>query len=91
MEFFGHHKKDGEPHEVWHTRILLSMYEILIRIEERQMADTTKLTASVARLTKHLDDFLASQVNDQPAVDAAQQDIDTADAKLTAATPAPTA
>ena len=53
------------------------------------MADTSKLTASVAKLSTDVDALLASSANDQPAIDAAQAVVDAADAKVVAATPAP--
>lgn len=56
------------------------------------MADTSKLTASVNKLSTDVDALLASSANDQPAIDAAQQAVDAVDQKVLAATPAvPTA
>ena len=62
----------------------------LLDLRRKLMADTSKLTASVTKLTTDIDAFLAAQANDQPAIDAAQQAVDAADAKVVAATP-PTA
>lgn len=54
------------------------------------MADTSKLTASVGKLSTDVDAFIAAQGPDpQPAIDAAQQVVDGADAKIVSATPAP--
>jgi hypothetical protein len=78
---------DHRTHE-----LLEGILGILVRnlsVQEKIMADTTKLTASVAKLTTDVGAFLASQANDQPAVDAAQLAVDAVDAKIVAATPAP--
>ncbi len=56
---------------------------------EKIMSDLSRLNAAVAKLTTDVDTFLASQTNDQPAIDAATTVVETADAKIVAATPAP--
>ncbi len=71
--------------ELLEVRLLLLEERLL----EKIMSDLTRLNAAVAKLTTDVDTFLASQTNDQPAIDAATTVVETADAKIVAATPAP--
>ena len=51
------------------------------------MADTSKLTAEVAKLQADVNSLLASSANDQPAIDAATAAVAALDASVVAATP----
>jgi cell division protein FtsB len=60
---------------------------ILLIMGVIQMADFSKLNASVAKLQTDVAALLAAQPNVQPQIDAAQAAVDQIDATVVAATP----
>ena len=75
-----------DSHEIW---IALRKLEEKIEHLEKIMADTSKLTAAVGKLSTDVDALIASESGTQPAIDAATSAVEAVDAKVTAATPAP--
>jgi hypothetical protein len=74
------------------TTLTLLIVSLIFLIEVKNMADFSKLNASVAKLSSDVDTFLskaaAASAAEQPTIDAAQAAVDAADAKVVAATPA---
>jgi hypothetical protein len=67
--------------------MLWAFFVVILLLELKIMADISKLTAAVAKLSTDVDALIALNGNAQPAIDIATAAVEAVDAKVVAATP----